>query len=41
MSDYDILADEEKINKVVEGLAGRGVEGIVVNNRLEALEKIK
>ena len=38
---YEKLADKQTVKKVIEALAKRGVEGIMVNNRSEALEKIK
>lgn len=38
---YDTLANKEVIDKTLAALAGRGTEGIFVNNRAEALEKIK
>lgn len=41
MNTFDTLANDEQINKVVSGLKERGLEGIVVENKEEALEKIK
>ena len=38
---YETLANAEIIKKTVDALAARGIEGIVVSNRAEALEKIK
>ena len=38
---YETLANAESINKVVDGLRERGIEGVVVESRAEALEKIK
>lgn len=38
---YETLADTETINKTIKALRGRGVEAVVVENREEALEKIK
>lgn len=38
---YDKLASEQSLKKTVAGLKERGMEGIVVENRAEALEKIK
>jgi L-lactate utilization protein LutC len=39
--DYTKLASSEVVLKVVEALKGRNVEGIVVENKAMALEKIK
>ncbi len=39
--DYAMLANTEAVNKTISGLAERGMEGIMVNSRAEALEKIK
>lgn len=36
-----MLANTEAVNKTISGLAERGMEGIMVNSRAEALEKIK
>ena len=38
---YETLADEKSIQKTIAALAERGVEGISVDTRAEALEKIK
>jgi len=38
---YETLANMETVNKAIDALAQRGIEGIVVNNRPEALEKVK
>lgn len=38
---YDILANKETINKAIEALEERGIKGMLVENREEALEKIK
>ncbi len=38
---YDTLASAEMVNKTIDGLAQRGMEGVLVNSRAEALEKIK
>ena len=38
---YDTLANAETIQKVIGELEKRGMEGMVVGNRAEALEKIK
>ncbi len=38
---YDQLASSEAVARTVEGLKGRNIEGIVVADRAEALEKIK
>lgn len=38
---YETLADAETIKKTVEALGGRGVGALVVENKKEALEKIK
>lgn len=39
--DYKTLASTETIKKLIKNLAERGIEGIFVENRKEALEKIK
>ncbi len=39
--DYKLIPSEEIINKTAAALKERGVEVFVVNNRVEALEKIK
>jgi len=39
--DYEILASEDVIAKTVEAVKARGVEVVVVDNRAEALEKVK
>jgi hypothetical protein len=38
---YDTLASEESIQNVVAALPARGIEPEVVNNRAEALERVK
>lgn len=38
---YETGASEEVIMRAVEALAKRGVEGVLVNDRTEALEKVK
>src|SRR3989344_5715504 len=38
---YETLADREAINKTIVALAKNGIEGGLVNNRVEALEKVK
>lgn len=38
---YDTLASMEKVQEAIDALGKRGVNALVVNNRLEALEKIK
>ena len=38
---YKALASAEVIKKTIDALAGRGIEGVVVNNRAGALEKVK
>ncbi|MEK7514444.1 MAG: lactate utilization protein [Patescibacteria group bacterium] len=38
---YNTLASKESIEKTIKALGERGVEGILVENRTEALEKIK
>lgn len=38
---YEILANEETIKKVIDALGARGVEAMVVNDRAGALEKVK
>ena len=38
---YETLANTEAIQKAMKALAERGIEAIQVNNRAEALEKIK
>ncbi len=39
--DYETLAPGEAVNKTIDALAERGIKAVVVNNRAEALEKIK
>ncbi len=39
--DYGTLANAESVKKTIDALAARGVEGMLVNSRAEALEKIK
>ncbi len=41
MNSFQTLADDITIEKVISGLKDRNIEGIVVNTRSEALEKIK
>ncbi|MBI4114803.1 MAG: lactate utilization protein [Candidatus Niyogibacteria bacterium] len=38
---YETLANTEAVQKVIEALAERGIMAILVNNRMEALEKVK
>lgn len=38
---YETLADMEAVQKAMKALAERGITAIVVNNRTEALEKVK
>ncbi len=38
---YETLADREHINKAIGALAQRGIKAVIVNNRAEALEKVK
>jgi len=38
---YETLASEEVIQKTAQAIKKRGIDVIVVNNRQEALEKIK
>lgn len=38
---YEELADAKAVNKTISAMAGGGIEGFVVNNRAEALEKVK
>ena len=38
---YETLANTEAIQKAIKTLAERGIEAIVVSNRVEALEKVK
>ena len=38
---YETLANTEAIQKAIKALAERGIEAIGVNNRAEALEKVK
>lgn len=38
---YETLANTEAVNKVIEALAGRGTEGVLVESRADALEKVK
>ena len=38
---YETLANTEAIQKAIKALAERGIEAIVVNNRAEALGKVK
>ncbi|MBI5732885.1 lactate utilization protein [Candidatus Jorgensenbacteria bacterium] len=38
---YETLANMETINKTISALRERGIEAIVVNDRMEALEKVK
>lgn len=38
---YETLSNTEAVNKTVDTLTERGVEVVVVNNRAEALEKVK
>lgn len=38
---YETLATKEKVDKTIEALAARGIKGLFVNNRAEALEKVK
>lgn len=38
---YDTLASIEAVQKTTNALAERGIEAVVVNNRAEALEKVK
>ena len=40
-TNYETLANREAINKTIVALAKNGIEGVLVNTRLEALEKIK
>src|SRR3989344_8331066 len=39
--DYETLASAEIVNKTIGSLTARGIAAILVNNRTEALEKIK
>lgn len=38
---YETLANTETIKKIIDALSKRGIEAIAVNNRAEALEKVK
>lgn len=38
---YDTLASMEAVQKAVNALAERGIKAVIVNNRTEALEKVK
>lgn len=38
---YDALANMEAVKKAINALAERGIQGVMVNNRTEALEKVK
>lgn len=38
---YETLAQREAVQKAVNALAERGIKAVVVNNRAEALEKVK
>lgn len=38
---YETLANSEAIKKAIDALEQRGIKAIVVNNRVEALEKVK
>ena len=38
---YETLANKEAVNKTIDALAAHGVTAVVVNNRAEALEKVK
>ncbi len=38
---YETLANTEAIQKAIKALAERGIEAMVVSNRVEALEKVK
>lgn len=39
--DYDTLANTEAVQKAVNALAEHGIQAVVVNNRVEALEKVR
>ena len=39
--DYETLASAEIVNKTIGSLTARGIAAILVNNRTEALEKVK
>ena len=38
---YETLAKAETVNKTIAALAERGIKAVVVDNRAEALEKVK
>ncbi len=38
---YEILASVETTNKTIDALSQRGIKAVIVNNRAEALEKVK
>lgn len=38
---YDTLANEESVKNTIDALSKRGIEGVFVANRQEALEKVK
>jgi len=38
---YETLANTEAVKKTIGALTERGIEGIIVENRIEALEKVK
>lgn len=38
---YETLANMETVKKTINSFAERGIEAVIVNNRVEALEKVK
>ncbi|MDP4010541.1 MAG: lactate utilization protein [Candidatus Spechtbacteria bacterium] len=38
---YETLANTEAVNRTIDALAKRGIEAVLVDNRAEALEKVK